>query len=140
MFDAKVGDTIEILNMQGEPEYMGKTGVVELIDDIGQLHGTWGGLAVTEGDTIRVIEDKKQKKFIVRECTCPVCGSHKVDYGDSELNDDIMSYYCDCRNCGTYWKEDFALTFCGLSGIYDSEHNCLGNVINLEGEEECPDD
>ena len=40
----KVGDTIEILEMKGEPEYSGRTGVkVERIDAIGQLHGTWGG-------------------------------------------------------------------------------------------------
>lgn len=26
--------------------YNGKTGEIEYIDDAGQLHGTWGGLAV----------------------------------------------------------------------------------------------
>lgn len=43
----KVGDTIKILHLKGEDNrYDGKTGKVELIDGIGQLHGTWGGLAV----------------------------------------------------------------------------------------------
>lgn len=42
----KVGDTIYIKSMKGEPQYDGKSGIVESIDDIGQLHGTWGGLAV----------------------------------------------------------------------------------------------
>lgn len=43
---AKVGDTIRILEMDGEPNYSGKEGVVQYIDSLGQLHGTWGGLAV----------------------------------------------------------------------------------------------
>lgn len=43
---AKVGDKIRIIFMEGEPNYSGKEGVVESIDGIGQLHGTWGGLAL----------------------------------------------------------------------------------------------
>lgn len=36
--------------------YPGKTGFVEFIDDIGQLHGTWGGLAIIpEVDQIEII-------------------------------------------------------------------------------------
>lgn len=36
--------------------YFAGDGVVELIDDIGQLHGTWGGLAAIPGeDSIQVI-------------------------------------------------------------------------------------
>ena len=42
----KVGTKIQIIDMFGEPDYSGKIGVVERIDDIGQLHGTWGGCAV----------------------------------------------------------------------------------------------
>lgn len=43
----KVGDTIKILHLKDEDNrYDGKTGKVELIDGIEQLHGTWGGLAV----------------------------------------------------------------------------------------------
>lgn len=40
------GRMIEIVYMKGEPKYTGRQGVVELVDDMGQLHGTWGGLAV----------------------------------------------------------------------------------------------
>lgn len=43
---AKVGDEIEIISMQGEPEYNGKIGKVTRIDDMGQIHGTWGGCAI----------------------------------------------------------------------------------------------
>lgn len=53
---AKVGDTIRILEMKGEPQYSGKMGVVDLVDDMGQLHGTWGGLAVQpENDTYEIL-------------------------------------------------------------------------------------
>lgn len=55
----KVGDTIRIIEMKGEPSYAGKTGVIKYIDDLGQLHGTWGGLAVIpEEDTFEVIDIK----------------------------------------------------------------------------------
>ena len=49
----KAGDTIRIVKMYDvhgldtqATAYNGRTGVVELIDSIGQLHGTWGELAV----------------------------------------------------------------------------------------------
>lgn len=42
----KVGDTIRIINMEGEPQYTGKTGVVEFIDAADQIHGSWGGCAL----------------------------------------------------------------------------------------------
>lgn len=41
-----LGKKLRIICMRGEPQYSGKTGVVESIDDINQLHGTWGGLAL----------------------------------------------------------------------------------------------
>lgn len=51
--------TIRIINMTGEPQYAGKVGVVTSIDDIGQLHGTWGGCAVIPGvDKFEVVEDE----------------------------------------------------------------------------------
>ena len=46
----QVGDTIHIIEMQGEPQYSGRTGVIRSIDDMGQLHGSWGGLAVIPGE------------------------------------------------------------------------------------------
>ena len=55
----KVGDTICIDYMDGEPGYAGRTGVVTNIDDMGQVHGTWGGLAVIPGaDKFHVINTK----------------------------------------------------------------------------------
>ena len=50
---AKVGDKIRIVRMDDNGgqdwqarAYNGKEGVITHIDSIGQLHGTWGGLAV----------------------------------------------------------------------------------------------
>ena len=48
----KVGDKLRIIEMVGEPNYANRVGVVEYIDDIGQLHGTWGGLAIQKGDKV----------------------------------------------------------------------------------------
>ena len=43
----KVGDRIRIIHLSGEDSrYDGFEGVVQNIDSIGQLHGTWGGLAI----------------------------------------------------------------------------------------------
>ena len=53
MEKVKIGDTIRIIRMNDDGGkdlqariYNGRSGVVEHIDSIGQLHGTWGGLAV----------------------------------------------------------------------------------------------
>ena len=48
--EAKVGDKIRIIHLEGEDSrYDGKTGTIEYIDDMGAMHGTWGGLAVLKG-------------------------------------------------------------------------------------------
>ena len=43
---AKVGDTIRIIKLMGDQELNGKIGEVLLIDDFGQLFGTWGSCGV----------------------------------------------------------------------------------------------
>jgi len=48
---AKVGDKIRITSMD-DPfvhDYEGREGIIKFIDDAGQLHGTWGGLAIIPG-------------------------------------------------------------------------------------------
>lgn len=58
----KVGDKVRIVFIYGEPHYIGREGVIEHIDDIGQLHGTWGGLAlIPETDDIEIISSKVLK-------------------------------------------------------------------------------
>lgn len=46
MDNANVGDKIKIINMQGEPHYKDREGIVTHIDDASQIHGTWGGCAL----------------------------------------------------------------------------------------------
>ena len=55
--EVKIGDRIKIYHLKGEDgTYDGAEGVVEHIDGIGQLHGTWGGLAVIpDEDDFQVI-------------------------------------------------------------------------------------
>ena len=65
MEKVKIGDTIRIIRMNDDGGkdlqarmYNGRSGVVEHIDSIGQLHGTWGGLAVIPGvDDFEVKDD-----------------------------------------------------------------------------------
>lgn len=60
MQKVKIGDTVRIIRMEGEPYYTGKVGVVESIDDMGQIHGTWGGCAlIPSSDVFEVINPIK---------------------------------------------------------------------------------
>lgn len=52
-----LGKKIRIIDMKDEWNYTGREGIVEFIDDIGQLHGTWGGLAVNPDiDTFEILD------------------------------------------------------------------------------------
>lgn len=53
--DVQPGDIIHIYVMFGEPEYSNREGMVRSIDDIGQIHGTWGGLALQFDDDWEII-------------------------------------------------------------------------------------
>lgn len=58
-----VGDKIRIIRLSDcggkdwqAREYSGREGIITHIDSLGQLHGTWGGLAVIpEEDEIEVL-------------------------------------------------------------------------------------
>lgn len=53
----KIGDVIRIIDMDGEPQYTGREGIVRVIDSIGQIHGSWGGCAIVPGvDSYEVIK------------------------------------------------------------------------------------
>ena len=57
MEKVKIGDTIKIIKMDGEPQYTDREGVVTHIDDAGQIHGTWGGCAIIpEVDELIILE------------------------------------------------------------------------------------
>ena len=64
----KVGDKIKIILMVGEPQYSGKIGIVERIDDIGQIHGSWGGCALIPGvDEFEIVEKQKMEKELEKK-------------------------------------------------------------------------
>ena len=65
---AKLGDVVYIDGFapdengsipEQEKSLIGKTGTVTLIDDIGAIHGTWGGLSLLPIDSYHVIEEAK---------------------------------------------------------------------------------
>lgn len=59
----KKGDKIRVICMSGEPNYTGEIGVVEHIDDAGQLHGSWGGCAIIPTlDEFEIIENEVIRK------------------------------------------------------------------------------
>lgn len=57
----KIGDTIKIVYMNDDifgRNYAGRTGVIERIDDLGRLHGTWGGVVVLpKEDKIELVKE-----------------------------------------------------------------------------------
>jgi len=55
---ASVGAKVLILEMKDEPNYSGKSGIIEHIDDAGQIHGTWGGCALIPSTDIYIIINK----------------------------------------------------------------------------------
>ena len=57
MDNIKIGDTVKIIKMEGEPHYKDREGIVTHIDDAGQIHGTWGGCAIIpEVDTYQILK------------------------------------------------------------------------------------
>ena len=56
--DFKPGMKVRIIHLEGEDNaYDGKEGEIPYIDAIGQLHGTWGGLAIIpEADEFELID------------------------------------------------------------------------------------
>ena len=61
MGKVKIGDTIKIIRMEGEPQYADREGVVTHIDDAGQIHGTWGGCALMlEVDIYKILPNSNK--------------------------------------------------------------------------------
>lgn len=59
----KVGDKIRIISMGAVLGYAGREGIVKSIDDMGQLHGTWGMLVVVPTlDKIEIIGENDHDK------------------------------------------------------------------------------
>lgn len=61
---AKTGKWIRIISMSDEPHYTGRIGQITHIDDIGQLHGTWGGLAIMPGEDLFEVINNPETIFV----------------------------------------------------------------------------
>ena len=56
--DVKIGATVRIIEMKGEPQYAGRIGIVKYTDDMVQVHGTWGGCAIIpEVDKFEIVKE-----------------------------------------------------------------------------------
>lgn len=82
----KVGDRIRIIEMKNEPQYNGKDGIVEHIDDIGQIHGSWGGCALIPG------VDKFEEVKI-----CGICAKDIVGHGNNPSPINCWDVCDDCN-------------------------------------------
>ena len=57
----KIGMKIKIIEMKDEPQYNNRIGNIIKIDDLGQLHGTWGSLAIIPKiDIIEILENTNE--------------------------------------------------------------------------------
>jgi hypothetical protein len=65
----KKGQWLKILYMAGESRYTGKIGQVEHTDDIGQIHGTWGGCALRpmDGDRYALITEEQARAELAKQ-------------------------------------------------------------------------
>lgn len=60
---AEANDIIKIISMFGDLKYNGRVGVVKWIDDLGQLHGTWGVCAIIpEVDVYDNISERRRSE------------------------------------------------------------------------------
>lgn len=84
----EVGMKVRIIRMEGEPSYSGRIGDITSIDSIGQLHGTWGGLAIQpENDSLEILN------------TCCICGDYFTGYGNNPSPLKEAGQCCDkCNN------------------------------------------
>lgn len=68
-YNMKNGQWLKILYMAGEPHYTGKIGQVEHTDDMGQIHGTWGGCALRpmSGDRYTLITEEQARAELAKQ-------------------------------------------------------------------------
>lgn len=91
--EVRIGDKIRIVEMVGESDYSGRIGIVEHIDSIKQVHGTWGGLALQlERDTIEVLEYSKAYCDSFNEA---IENLYSVDWSETDGSDvkEILQIY-----------------------------------------------
>lgn len=48
---------------------------------------------------------------IAEQGKCPYCGSEDIEYGDTNIDGDVLGYEFHCNNCGKDSTEWYDLTF-----------------------------
>ena len=72
---AKIGDKIVIKRLTADPratEYVGKTGIVENINELGDIAGTWGSLSLLPTDEYEVLAEGESVHFYEIEGSEPI--------------------------------------------------------------------
>lgn len=93
-----IGKKIEIIRMDGEPHYNGRQGIVTRIDDMGQIHGTWGRCALIEDcDKFKIIEEQIAKKPKLK----PFDEWKTYEFAIMTPNDEVH-YFTPKTNAGAY--------------------------------------
>ena len=72
---AKIGDKIVIKRLTADPratEYVGKTGIVESINELGDISGTWGSLSLLPTDEYEVLAEGESVHFYEIEGSEPI--------------------------------------------------------------------
>ena len=143
----KVGDTIKIINMAGEPQYNGRSGVIDHIDSIGQLHGTWGGLAIVpEEDEIEVIQEvnesvddriskraKERKEKLVNDY------KKNIEYADSE-SDTVKDWALNKTACYNNCTKDEVQEALKESVLVETTLDDIANSPLVDNDIEIDDD
>ena len=130
--EVKIGDKIKIHHMAGEDNsYDGKEGTVEHIDGIGQLHGTWGGVAVIPGvDDFEVINKGLKEINESAEDTKRLIGeeedaehSYQRAIDNPEATEKEIELYKHIRDEETEHKEE-------LNNLLNGEENPIKEAVN----------
>ena len=61
--NVKKGDKIRVICMSGEPNYTGKIGVVEHIDDDGQIWFGYGCAIIPTVDKFEILKEEENRKW-----------------------------------------------------------------------------
>ena len=97
-----LGKKIEIIRMDGEPYYNGRQGIVTRIDDMGQIHGTWGRCALIEDcDQFKIIKEPIEEPTSISKMK-PFTEWTKYEFAIKTPNDEVHYFTPSKSNSGVY--------------------------------------
>ena len=63
------------------------------------------------------------RKVFFDKDKCPICGSQKISYCGSEIQNPYLFYRCICDDCNTTYDEYYELVYAGLENIIRGDRN-----------------